>query len=402
MIAVRGLAHRYGAAEALRLAEWRVAQGERWLVLGPSGSGKTTLLHILAGLVRPSEGEVEVAGESLRKLAGDGSIAGAARRWASCCRRCTWCRHLQRARQPAPRAIPRAPAAGRRPHRRHARRARRRRQGDAPSAASSRRASSSAWRSRAPWSTARSCCSPTNRPRTSTTRPRRSRSTCSPSRRRATARRWWWRRTMRASKAKFRERLELPEPRLALGELPARAAAAHRAQPDPARARRGDDRAAAPGGRAARGAHAARRARHRSRGRRQGQPDAAHPLGHLPSGCADRQHPARRRAGAGERTLREEGDPLALGDSWKGYRIVGAGHEYPSHYGATLQPGGCGRSRWKPCSAPKWRQRTGAGVGAKFAGAHGIGGEGDEHEEAPYTVVGDLVKRRIRCSIGWC
>jgi putative ABC transport system ATP-binding protein len=70
MIAVRGLAHRYGAAEALRLAEWKVAQGERWLVLGPSGCGKTTLLHVLAGLVRPSEGQVEVAGESLLKLEG--------------------------------------------------------------------------------------------------------------------------------------------------------------------------------------------------------------------------------------------------------------------------------------------------------------------------------------------
>jgi len=70
MISVRGLAHRYGAAEALRLPEWQVAQGERWLVLGPSGCGKTTLLHVLAGLVRPTEGEVEVSGESLRKLEG--------------------------------------------------------------------------------------------------------------------------------------------------------------------------------------------------------------------------------------------------------------------------------------------------------------------------------------------
>src|SRR5918992_4858840 len=70
MIAVRGLAHRYGAVEALRLADWKVVQGERWLVLGPSGCGKTTLLHALAGLIRPTEGEVEVAGESLRKLDG--------------------------------------------------------------------------------------------------------------------------------------------------------------------------------------------------------------------------------------------------------------------------------------------------------------------------------------------
>ena len=70
MISVRGLAHRYESAEALRLPQWTVAQGERWAVLGPSGSGKSTLLHVVAGLVRPTEGEVEVSGESLRKLDG--------------------------------------------------------------------------------------------------------------------------------------------------------------------------------------------------------------------------------------------------------------------------------------------------------------------------------------------
>jgi putative ABC transport system ATP-binding protein len=70
MISVRGLAHRYGSNEVLRLADWKVAPGERWLVLGPSGSGKTTLLHLVAGLIRPAEGELEVAGENLRKLDG--------------------------------------------------------------------------------------------------------------------------------------------------------------------------------------------------------------------------------------------------------------------------------------------------------------------------------------------
>ena len=70
MIVVRGLVHRYGTAAALQVAEWRVAQGERWAVIGPSGSGKRTLLHVLAGLVRPSAGEVEVSGQSLGKLAG--------------------------------------------------------------------------------------------------------------------------------------------------------------------------------------------------------------------------------------------------------------------------------------------------------------------------------------------
>jgi putative ABC transport system ATP-binding protein len=71
MISVRGLAHRYGASEVLRLSEWQVAQGERWLVLGASGSGKSTLLHVLAGLVRPSEGDVSVFHTDILSLSGD-------------------------------------------------------------------------------------------------------------------------------------------------------------------------------------------------------------------------------------------------------------------------------------------------------------------------------------------
>jgi len=84
--------------------------------------------------------------------------------------------------------------------------------------------------------------------------------------------------------------------------------------------------------------------------------------------------------------------PLALGDSWKGYRIVGAPREYPEHYGAKLQSG---RLHDKPMEAVLGAEvaaRTGAGVGGTFAGAHGIGGEGKEHAGAPYTVVGVLEK----------
>ena len=61
MLSLKGVRHRYGAREVLDLERFEAAQGEKWLVLGPSGSGKSTLLHILAGLLRPSEGSVEVA-----------------------------------------------------------------------------------------------------------------------------------------------------------------------------------------------------------------------------------------------------------------------------------------------------------------------------------------------------
>lgn len=84
--------------------------------------------------------------------------------------------------------------------------------------------------------------------------------------------------------------------------------------------------------------------------------------------------------------------PLALGDSWKGYRIVGAPKEYIDHYEGKMRSG---RAHEKPMEAvlgAEVAERTGVGVGGKFAGAHGIGGEGDEHKDAPYTVVGVLAK----------
>jgi putative ABC transport system ATP-binding protein len=68
VLAVRSLVHRYARQPILRVDEWSVAPGDRALVLGPSGSGKTTLLHILAGLLRPSEGQVSVFNQDLSSL----------------------------------------------------------------------------------------------------------------------------------------------------------------------------------------------------------------------------------------------------------------------------------------------------------------------------------------------
>lgn len=84
--------------------------------------------------------------------------------------------------------------------------------------------------------------------------------------------------------------------------------------------------------------------------------------------------------------------PLALGDSWKGYRIVGAGHDYVEHYGARPAAGRLWEQPMEAVLGAEVAARTGARVGAQFAGAHGIGGDGAEHGEAPYTVVGILQK----------
>ncbi len=71
MVLLEHIRHRYDRAAVLNLPHLSIAQGEHHLVLGRSGSGKTTLLHILAGLLRPSEGRAVVAGEELGALRGD-------------------------------------------------------------------------------------------------------------------------------------------------------------------------------------------------------------------------------------------------------------------------------------------------------------------------------------------
>ncbi len=70
MLRIERIRHRYGASEVLALNEFAAARDETWLVLGQSGSGKTTLLHILAGLVRPSEGKIFIDDQELGALSG--------------------------------------------------------------------------------------------------------------------------------------------------------------------------------------------------------------------------------------------------------------------------------------------------------------------------------------------
>jgi putative ABC transport system ATP-binding protein len=66
------IVRRYGegdsAVDALRGVSVDIAQGRLTAVMGPSGSGKSTLMHILAGLDKPTSGEVSVAGVEVTAL----------------------------------------------------------------------------------------------------------------------------------------------------------------------------------------------------------------------------------------------------------------------------------------------------------------------------------------------
>jgi putative ABC transport system ATP-binding protein len=63
---------RYGsgdtAVDALRGVSLAIAQGKLTAVMGPSGSGKSTLMHILAGLDKPTNGSVSIAGTEITTL----------------------------------------------------------------------------------------------------------------------------------------------------------------------------------------------------------------------------------------------------------------------------------------------------------------------------------------------
>jgi heme exporter protein A len=66
-IELRRLRRDFGDRTALAGISATVEQGESLAVLGPNGSGKSTLLRVLAGLLRPSGGDVTVLGCSLPK-----------------------------------------------------------------------------------------------------------------------------------------------------------------------------------------------------------------------------------------------------------------------------------------------------------------------------------------------
>jgi putative ABC transport system ATP-binding protein len=72
VVSAHDLTRRYGegetAVDALRGVSLDVPKGHLTAVMGPSGSGKSTLMHILAGLDKPTSGEVTIAGTEISKL----------------------------------------------------------------------------------------------------------------------------------------------------------------------------------------------------------------------------------------------------------------------------------------------------------------------------------------------
>ena len=63
MIETKELAVRFADGTAIHYEDLRFEEGRSYALLGASGCGKTTLLNMIAGVLRPSEGEVRIDGE---------------------------------------------------------------------------------------------------------------------------------------------------------------------------------------------------------------------------------------------------------------------------------------------------------------------------------------------------
>ncbi len=70
MLSISSLSYSYSYPNSPPIAfpDFSVQNGEQFLLLGESGSGKTTLLHLLGGLLKSQQGNIEVNGTDITKL----------------------------------------------------------------------------------------------------------------------------------------------------------------------------------------------------------------------------------------------------------------------------------------------------------------------------------------------
>ena len=62
-----------GRLLVLDIAEFQIARGEQVAMIGQSGGGKTTLLHLIAGLLSPDQGSIQIDGIKTNGLSEQGA-----------------------------------------------------------------------------------------------------------------------------------------------------------------------------------------------------------------------------------------------------------------------------------------------------------------------------------------
>lgn len=93
-----------------------------------------------------------------------------------------------------------------------------------------------------------------------------------------------------------------------------------------------------------------------------------------------------------ENPMVEQAIPLAYGDSYQGYRILGTTDNYVKKYDAAVQEGRVFSKNMEATLGADVAQRTGLTLGDTFFGTHGEAQGGHVHDNHAYTVVGILEK----------
>lgn len=103
------------------------------------------------------------------------------------------------------------------------------------------------------------------------------------------------------------------------------------------------------------------------------------PTGNIPLAAVDtlRKHP-----------MIERVVPISLGDTLKGFRIVGTSPDYLSLYGLQVSAGQAWQAPMQAVLGADVARSLALKVGDRFMGSHGLGQAGEVHAHSPYTVVG--------------
>ena len=84
--------------------------------------------------------------------------------------------------------------------------------------------------------------------------------------------------------------------------------------------------------------------------------------------------------------------PLALGDNYRGFRIVGTNHDYVKLYEASVSEGELWKNNLDVVLGASVAEKLQSKIGDSFFGAHGLSVEDMDHDEMSYHVVGILEK----------
>lgn len=101
----------------------------------------------------------------------------------------------------------------------------------------------------------------------------------------------------------------------------------------------------------------------------------------------------------------EKAIPLAFGDNYKGFKILGTTQDYLSHFNAKLSEGKTFNKNFEVVIGSEIAQKLTLNVGDEFFGSHGDSAEGEVHDHYAYKVVGiaeptgKVVDNLILCNI---